>query len=214
MNSVCAQIHAMASEMERHRFPFDPTQLPTNGVYLLFEEGEFAHDGDRIVRVGSHTGPNNLAKRLKEHFLVENKDRSIFRKNIGRALLNRENDAFLEQWQWDLTSHANRDKYESRIDRQKLRFTEQKVSEYITCNFSFVILPCSHAKDERLALESRLIATVAQCPSCGPSSNWLGGFSPNETHHRTGLWQVQHVGGNPLRTLDRTNGGELAIPSR
>jgi len=28
----------------------------------------------------------------------ENKDRSIFRKNIGRALLNKDNDPFIEQW--------------------------------------------------------------------------------------------------------------------
>jgi hypothetical protein len=35
---------------------------------------------------------------LKEHFVNENKDRSIFRKNIGRALLNKDNDYFIEQW--------------------------------------------------------------------------------------------------------------------
>jgi len=56
-----------------------------------------AHSTDRIVRIGTHTGNNKLWFRLKEH-LIENKDRSIFRKNIGRALLNKDNDCFIEHW--------------------------------------------------------------------------------------------------------------------
>ena len=64
-----------------------------NGVYILFEKNESGHNGDRIVRIGSHTGNDNLVKRLEEHFLKENKDRSIFRKNIGRALLNKNSDS-------------------------------------------------------------------------------------------------------------------------
>ena len=53
---------------------------------------------DRIVRIGTHRGDNNLYNRLKEHFINENKDRSIFRKNIGRALLNKNQDSYLEIW--------------------------------------------------------------------------------------------------------------------
>lgn len=75
-----------------------------NGVYILFEKNEFGHNGDRIVRIGSHTGNDNLVKRLEEHFLKENKDRSIFRKNIGRALLNKNSDSYLDIWDIDLTS--------------------------------------------------------------------------------------------------------------
>jgi hypothetical protein len=64
--------------------------------------------GSRIVRIGTHTGANQLCSRLKQHFLNEMKDRSIFRKNIGRCLLKQANDPFLEFWELDLTSHAAR----------------------------------------------------------------------------------------------------------
>ena len=40
---------------------------------------------DRIVRIGTHTGENQLRSRLMQHFVKENKNRSIFRKNIGRC---------------------------------------------------------------------------------------------------------------------------------
>jgi hypothetical protein len=63
-----------------------------NGIYVLFERGEECHDGGRIVRVGTHTGDGQLRSRMLQHFVNENKDRSIFRKNIGRALLNRDRD--------------------------------------------------------------------------------------------------------------------------
>ena len=62
---------------------------------VLFETGELAHGADRIVWVGTHTGSNEMPSRLKQHFLKENKDRSIFRKNIGRALLNRRRTLYL-----------------------------------------------------------------------------------------------------------------------
>jgi len=79
------------------RFPFCEDQIPLNGIYILFEKGELAHNTDRIVRIGTHTGINQLRSRLKQHFIVENKDRSIFRKNIGRALLNKNHDDFINQ---------------------------------------------------------------------------------------------------------------------
>ena len=42
-------------------------KVPPNGVYVLFEMGEEGHGGERIVRIGTHTGQNNLAPRIREH---------------------------------------------------------------------------------------------------------------------------------------------------
>jgi hypothetical protein len=53
---------------------------------------------NRIVRVGTHTSPNRLKIRLKDHFWHENKDGSIFRKNIGKAILNQEHNPYLQTW--------------------------------------------------------------------------------------------------------------------
>jgi hypothetical protein len=106
-------------------------------VYVLFQAGEEAHGGERIVRVGTHTDRKQLRSRLKQHFLQENKDRSIFRKNIGRALLNKVSDAFSAQWELDLTSHVNKLKYAALIDGQKLHATEQSVSARFRGTFRF-----------------------------------------------------------------------------
>ncbi|MBL0721133.1 MAG: hypothetical protein JJV88_00975 [Sulfurovum sp.] len=104
MSEICNNIHHIFQNLKRYKFPFNEEELPKNGIYILFEKNELAHNGERIVRVGTHTGDDNLAKRLKEHFMKENKDRSIFRKNIGRAILSKKDDSFLEQWNWDLTT--------------------------------------------------------------------------------------------------------------
>lgn len=89
------------------------------------------HGRDRIVRLGTHTGNNQLRSRLKQHFLTENKDRSIFRKNIGRALLNKRNDLFLKYWELDLTSRKAKNQYSSLIDFDYQKRIEKEVYYYL-----------------------------------------------------------------------------------
>ena len=96
MSNICALLHRSLAGRDRHCFPFDKRLIPPNGIYVLYEVDELGHDADRIVRIGTHTGEAQLPSRLQQHFMKENKDRSIFRKNIGRALLAKEGDPFLE----------------------------------------------------------------------------------------------------------------------
>lgn len=65
MSAECETIHKLAWELERHGFPFDESKIPLNGIYLLFQKGEEGHQGERIVRIGTHTGDNQLRSRLK-----------------------------------------------------------------------------------------------------------------------------------------------------
>lgn len=74
--SVCESLHKWANSLPTCRFPFDDSVIPLDGIYILFEKGEVAHGAKRIVRVGTHTGVNQLRSRLRQHFLIENKDRS------------------------------------------------------------------------------------------------------------------------------------------
>jgi len=85
-------------------YPFELDKIPQNGIYFLFEKGEIAHGYRRIVRVGTHTGENQLRNRLSQHFFNENKDRSIFRKNVGRAILSKNCDPYLSVWELDFTT--------------------------------------------------------------------------------------------------------------
>jgi len=194
---VCAGVHAFAWALARHRFPFDASALPRNGIYLLFEAGEGGHGGERIVRVGTHTGAGQLSSRLKQHFVAPNKDRSIFRKNIGRALLACDGDPFLEHWEIDRTTRSARDRWAGRIDEDKQARTEARVSERIQRWFSFAVLEVSD-KGDRLAWEAALIGTVNACPACGASSQWLGRWSPKAKIRESGLWLVNGLASEPL----------------
>ncbi len=201
MQNNCNKIHKWANKLKTFNFPFDDTDIPLNGLYILFEKGESAHGGNRIVRVGTHTGQNQLRSRLKQHFLAENKDRSIFRKNIGRAILNKKHDSFLEKWEWDLTPKISKDKYSALIDFNKQKAVEREVSKYIQENFSFVVLPIDD-KNERLSLESKIISIVSLCNECKPSKNWLGLNSPKEKIRDGGLWLVNELYKQPLSSED------------
>jgi len=188
----CNEIHKIFNGLKEYKFPFDQKEIPKNGIYILFEKGEKVDRLKRIVRVGTHTGDNQLPSRLKQHFIKENKDRSIFRKNIGRALLNADNDSFLEQWQLNLTSRANKEKNSGKVDFEKLKSVEKRVTEYIQSNFSFAVFEVLE-KEQRLTIESRIISTVSNCTNCKPSKNWLGLSSPKQKIIESGLWLVNEL---------------------
>jgi hypothetical protein len=171
-----------------------------NGIYVLFEEGEIAHGTRRIVRIGTHTGNNQLPARLRQHFLVENKDRSIFRKNIGRALLKRDHDPFLPSWELDRTSRMMRDRHGA-FDLDRQRTIEGAVSKYIRDNFHFSLVRVDQ-KLERLSLESKMISTVSLCEACRPSPTWLGHSSPKQKIRESGLWLVNELYKAPLSFQD------------
>jgi bifunctional DNA-binding transcriptional regulator/antitoxin component of YhaV-PrlF toxin-antitoxin module len=193
MSSKCEQIHKLFNSIKRYDFQFDPIEIPKNGIYILFEEGELAHSLlNRIVRVGTHTGNNNLPKRLREHFLIENKDRSIFRKNIGRAILNKNKDDYLKIWELDLTTREAKNKYSKIIDAKRQIEIERIVSHYIQKNFSFAIFEINN-KEKRLELESKLISTISFCDECkrSISEKWLGKYSTKKKIKENGLWLEQ-----------------------
>lgn len=200
VDHICHSLHHLLRGLPVCRFPYQESQIPKNGIYVLFEGGELAHGTDRIVRIGTHTGNNQLRSRLKQHFLNENKDRSIFRKNIGRCLLKQDNDPFLAFWELDLTTSAAKAVHAGKIDFKKQSEIERRVSEYIQGHLRFVAFEVRD-KDRRLELESKLISTVSLCGDCGPSAEWLGRLSPNSKIVLSGLWQVNELRKTPL-TLD------------
>lgn len=200
-NNICEKLHLYFNKLQRFSFPFQDKEIPKNGIYILFEKGELSHKGDKIVRVGTHTGDNQLRSRLKQHFLKENKDRSIFRKNIGRAILNKKKDPYLRNWEIDLTTKLCRETLSHLVDTKKQRQIESKVSKYIQDHFSFAIVPVK-TKRERLYLESRLISTISLCNKCAPSKSWLGRHSQKNKIKESGLWQVNELYKEPFSSKE------------
>lgn len=63
-------------------------------------------------------------------------------------------------------------------------------------------------------LEARLIATVAACTTCRPSSTWLGQYAYPELVRSSGLWNTQHVGGPIAAADDLSLFGQAVAASR
>lgn len=201
MADICGRLHMLMHELEVSRFPLDVSKIPLNGIYIMFEEGEIGHDTDRIVRVGTHTGDKQLPSRILQHYVNENKDRSIFRKHIGRALLSRDGDPFLQQWNLDLTTSAAKKRYEGMVDFDKQRQVEKRVTEHLQRNLRFVCFRVDD-KNARMRWESRIISTVSWCEACGPSAGWLGLHSPTARIRESGLWIVNELYKDPLAEAD------------
>lgn len=200
---MVAKLYKLFNDQKRYSFQLGNSiqQIPDNGIYIIFENGEKFANYDRIVRVGTHTGHNQLRARLKQHFIKENKNRSIFRKNIGRCFLNKEQHPYLSLWELDITSRADKEKNLKLLNLEFERKLEKRISEHIQTNFSF----CSFrvdTKEDRLFWESRIVSTLAKATDVRPSPSWLGNSSTKAKIKTSGLWQVNELYKDHLTILE------------
>jgi hypothetical protein len=139
---------------------------------------------------------------------LENKDRSIFRKNIGRAILARASDPFATDWEVDLTTRSSRQKNTHLVVSDRRREVERDVTRCMQSHFSFAVFGVND-KEQRLSLESKLISTVSRCPICEPSPGWLGLNSPKAKIRESGLWLVNELYKEPFSELEAESFGRL-----
>jgi hypothetical protein len=203
MRNIVLELHQIFNKKKRYSFPFEHfiNEIPKNGIYIIFENGEKYKTLDRIVRVGTHTGNNQLRSRLNQHFINENKNRSIFRKNIGRCFLNKENNPYLSLWELDITSKAEKEKNLKLLDLDFEKKMEKRISNYVQTNLSFCVFKID-TKDERLFWESKIVSTLAKATDIKSSENWLGNQSTKDKIRVSGLWQVNELYNDSLTELE------------
>ena len=193
----CDRLHQLFCAMPRYTWE-QISQIPfTNGIYIIFEKGEQYHGMERIVRVGTHTSSDRLKTRLLDHFVRENHDGSIFRKNVGKAILNAHRDPYLTVWTMDTSKSENR----RFLDKEKNADTEQRVSKYLRENFTFTVFQVID-KDERLRMEEAIIATLNAESTFIPGNKWPGLYSPETEIRESGLWLKQGLNGTPMTNAE------------
>jgi hypothetical protein len=206
---MCKRLHELAQKLPETRWPLDLSHLPRNGIYFFYEVGEIWGHGDdnpRIVRVGTHR-EGNFRSRIADHYVIDErkmefsqnqaapKDRSIFRKNLGRSLLHRDRDPYEPIWNIDFTTRASRERNAARRDVEKEKQIEYQVTRILRERFMFRWIEVEGQKRRMgsQGLEATLIGTLARCDECCPSPNWLGRFSPKPKIAKSGLWLEQHL---------------------
>jgi len=194
INEKCQRLHVLFNNMKQLNFTTEDINNLNynNGIYIVFEKGEEMHGLNRIVRIGTHREINNLKTRLNQH--RQNSGASVFRRKIGCAIINKNNpnDIDLEHW-------YNKD-YQL-IDKEKLQSIRTFVTQHITQNMSFVSFEVNRtSKEERGTLfwEAKIISTIANCPFCLPSNNWLGCYLPEQYGNfplakKIGLWLTKET---------------------
>ena len=191
---------------------------PRRGVYFFFEPGErrsLSGEGDRVVRVGTHTGSKTkLWSRLSTHrgptkTGLGTHRNSVFRGLIGRALAYRGDCELPPTWR-----RANNDRRTKTgtINAVARRFgmtkeqvesseedLERRVSNYIgrmPLLWLSVPDPPGRGNERRLRIERNAIALLsayARRALDPPSARWLGNHSEHEDIRESGLWNSNHV---------------------
>lgn len=215
----CLWLHEAVTQLPMITFPFTVNSSPTDGIYFFYERGENWGHGDarpKVVRVGTHKN-GNFRSRIAEHYVFDDrrmnfnksqpapKDRSIFRKNLGRSLIVKHKLDYLSVWEIDFTTKQNVTRFSYLRNIPQEQELEREISNILRTTFSFRVISVREqaARMGPRGLESQLIATFAQCELCRPSENWLGRFSPERRIRESGLWQVQHLKSTSLTREDR-----------
>jgi hypothetical protein len=177
-------------------------ELPKQGVYFFFDEGEqtnFSSTIPRLVRIGTHGvsagSVATLRNRLRTHLGTRagtgNHRASVFRLHVGRAMIERGRlqDAYPN---WGKGQSAPREVTEREIP------LEAKVSEYIgNLRVLFIpVLDTAGTGSMRATIERQFISMFTEnfCALEESSSGWLGRFSDKPSIRRSGLWNVRDVG--------------------
>ena len=212
----CKWLHEQLESLLLFKYPFNLDSLPDNGIYFFYERGEmWGHGGNkqRIVRIGTCKS-GNFKSRISEHYLLDERkmnfdskqvaprERSIFRKNIGRALLNKTKSSYLNIWEIDFTDRESREQKAHLRNVRLEKNLERQITKILRENFSFRFIEVENEMGSE-GLEGRLIGTIAQCRLCRPSKNWLGLHSPINKIRQSGLWLIQHLGNNGLTDRDK-----------
>ena len=161
------------------------TTLPSDFVYFIYERAEPCHHdcgGLRVVRVGTHKADLGGPHRIGQHFQGP-RSPSIHRTHVH---------------------HARQASLGSSSDLRSLRFppdVDRAMDHYFSRTYLFRVIPVQ-ARRERVELERRAIATIAQCQVCHGSPDWLGLWSPRPTIRISGLWNVHLVNGQPFLRVD------------
>lgn len=191
--SLCLRLHQLLTTLPRYTWKEIDAVPFQNGIYLLFEEGETYRGLSRIVRVGTHKSQDRLCERLRDHFIKENHNGSIFRKNIGKALLNQTCDPYLTTWTLD----TSRPPYKGMENPNREQEVEHTVSQYIRAHVTFSVFPVD-TQEQRLRLETGIIASLHQAKDFQASSSWLGQFSPEKEIRESSMWLKQGLDGVPM----------------
>ncbi len=175
---------------------------PNRGIYFFFEDGEKRTDsgtGNRVVRVGTHAlkqgSKSTLWNRLSQHRGVQrtgggNHRGSVFRLNVGAAILHR--DPALSIPSWGEGSNAPSDV------KRKEQHLEVMVSKII-CGMPFLWLAIDDPAgpdSERGYIERNAIALLSnfQRPALdSPTPTWLGIHCASERVRDSGIWNSNHV---------------------
>jgi hypothetical protein len=191
IRSFVEDVHILTSE---RGIPFKGpnTTVSLNGLYVFFEIGQKivikSKEYTRIVRIGINEKPNNFRSRIRGHY-DGNIEGSVFRENIGWALLESRGKKPLET-------------YRTKINYKKENSgggLEREISDYFSKAFTYKAFRIDY--DKLATCEDIMIAAFSIYYQWKVSKNeldtgnWLGQYSYSQQSRikRSGLWNSEGV---------------------
>ena len=92
-------------------------------------------------------------------------------------------------------------------DIPKEKALEAEITSILRSKFSFKVIEFTGQAQRmgKSGLEILLIGTLAKCPLCQPSVNWLGRYSPKQEISGGKLWLIQHLKANSINDKDKAS---------
>ncbi|SHF17529.1 DUF6884 domain-containing protein [Clostridium fallax] len=193
----CYLLHKIFNSMKKYSFSNVDKIKVKNGIYVILDKYQYYCGMNRIVKVGTHINQGRLKNRLLDYASNKNKSSSIFRKNIGRAMLNAYNDPYISIWNIDFNIDKNKKQYSNLRDKKKEREIENYIDDYMKKYLQIVCFEVIN-KPLRLRLEEGIISTLNKEKSFKDSINWYGKYRAIPKMNSNELWIAKELIGEPL----------------
>jgi len=194
LNDICSfveDVHILTSE-KGTLFRGPNSALPLIGLYVFFEAGQKvvmkSKGYNRIVRIGINEKPNNFRSRIRGHY-NGNIEGSVFRENIGWALLESRGKKPLE-------TYRTKKNFRKQNSGGNL---EREISNYFSKALTYKAFKIDY--DKLAMYEDIMIAAISiyyqwkTFKKEFDEGNWLGkhSYSLQDKINRSGLWNSKRV---------------------
>lgn len=191
------KLHSIFNSMTKYNID-NLDDIPfTNGVYVILDREEMYLDMKRIVAIGTHIGENRLIVDIKKHFKHGAKDESSLRKNIGLAILNYNNLAYCNIWNYDFTKEENIEKFSHLRNLKIENNLEKMISHYINERFEIVCFEIIEEKKRNRIVEG-IKSCIVKDDDFSSSKKWLGNYSNIENIRKSFMWIDENFDKNVL----------------
>lgn len=185
-DNITYRLHKLFNSMPRYNAESLEYVSVSNGIYILFQQGEKYGLIDRIVGVGIDYQGETLKTQLQKELIAGDKNFSPLRFQLGESMLNHCKSLYLAKWE----NKGYNNKFDKNRSEEKIM--EEKISSFIKNEISFIYFAVDN-KEKKIQLRNKIINTLYHDKFFIDLNKNPGYYCTSENIRKSEIWNIERV---------------------